>query len=700
MPPVLGDIFTAHPPKRLPNREGSAAPATGVDPVLQTSIGGASLGTSTSFEGINNVNGVLPPDTNGDIGPNHYIQIVNLAFAIFDRNGNVLQTPENINTLWSGFGGPCETSNDGDPIVLYDHLADRWMASQFALPRFPRGPFYQCIAVSQSGDPLGAWHRYEFLISNDKLNDYPKFGLWPDGYYMSINQFKCNFAFCNWAGAGAVAFERDQMLAGGPARMVYFDLYNTDPNLGGMLPADLDGPIPPASAPNPFAQFDDDAWGYSPDQLQLWNFHVDWNNTANSTFTLDRALRTAAFDSNMCGGSRNCIPQPGGTNVDAIADRLMYRLQYRNFGDHQTLVVNHTVDTNGNDRAGVRWYELRDSGSGWTINQQGTFSPDATQRWMGSAAMNAAGDIALGYSASSTSLSPSIRFTGRLASDPLGQMTQGEGTIVAGSGYQTHSSGRWGDYSMLAVDPLDNCTFWYTQEYYHSVSSASWQTRIGSFQLSSCGGTVDNPPSVTITNPTDGATVSGPIAVTASASDDNGVTQVEFFVDGGSIGADTNGLDGWSADWDTTSAGDGSRSVTATATDTIGQTGSDSINVTISNGSGGGGTLHVGDLDGFGSALGRKKWRANVTITVLDAGGNLVSNASVEGTWSGGYSGTSACTTDSSGRCTVTSGNIDNGVGSENWMVSSVSHATLLYDSAENSDPDGDSDGTIITVSK
>jgi PKD repeat protein len=581
IPPVLGEIFTAHPPKHLPDREGSAAPTTGVDPVVQTSINGTSQAASTSFEGINNVSGVLPPDTNGDIGPNHYIQIVNLAFAIFDRNGNMLQAPENINTLWSGFGGPCETGNDGDPIVLYDHLADRWMVSQFALPRFPRGPFYQCIAVSQTGDPLGAWHRYEFLISNDKLNDYPKFGLWPDGYYMSVNQFKCNFVFCNWAGAGTVAFERDQMLTGGPARMVYFDLYNTDANLGGMLPADLDGPVPPDGAPNPFAQFDDDAWGYSSDQLQLWNFHVDWSNTANSTFTFDRALTTAAFDSNMCGGSRNCIPQPGGTNVDAIADRLMYRLQYRNFGDHQTLVANHTVDTNGNDRAGIRWYELRDNGTGWNINQQGTLSPDGTQRWMGSAAMNSVGDIALGYSVSSGSVSPSIRFTGRLAGDPLNQMTQGEGTMVAGSGYQTHSSGRWGDYSMMAVDPLDDCTFWYTQEYYGSVSSANWRTRIGSFQLSSCGGTVDNPPSVNITNPTDGSTVSDTVAVTADASDDNGVTQVEFFVDGASKGVDDTPP--YSLNWDTTPVSDGSHMISATATDTAGQTGNDSINVTVNN---------------------------------------------------------------------------------------------------------------------
>jgi PKD repeat protein len=581
IPPVLGEIFTAHAPKRLPNREGSAAPTAGVDPVVQTSTVASTATIGTDFEGVGNVNGVLPPDTNGDIGPNHYVQVVNLSFAIYERDGNRLRGPENINTLWQGFGGPCESTNNGDPIVLYDHLADRWMMSQFALPRFPRGPFYQCIAVSQTPDPTGAWHRYEFLISNDKLNDYPKFGLWPDGYYMSINQFKCNYFFCNWAGAGAVAFERDAMLNGAPARMVYFDLYNTDPNLGGMLPADLDGPAPPAGAPNPFAQFDDSAWGYSPDQLQLWNFHVDWSNTANSTFTFDRALTTAAFDSNMCGGSRNCISQKGGTSVDAIADRLMYRLQYRSFGDHQTLVVNHTVDIDGSDHAGVRWYELRKSADDWSIYQQGTYGPDGDNRWMGSAAMNGAGAIALGYSVSSKNTYPSIRFAGRLAGDPTGEMSRGEGTIIAGGGSQSHSSGRWGDYSMLAVDPTDDCTFWYTQEYYPSSSSAGWHTRIGSFQLSSCDGTVDSPPTVTITNPADGATVSSTFLVTANASDDNGVTQVEFFLDGASLGVDSTSPYTWN--WDTTTSSEGSHTIIATATDTADQTGNDSIIVTVDN---------------------------------------------------------------------------------------------------------------------
>ncbi|MEW5830386.1 MAG: hypothetical protein AB1846_15975, partial [Chloroflexota bacterium] len=470
------------------------------DPVLQADFGLApSINIAAplqSFEGVSNVNGVLPPDTNGDVGPNHYMQWVNLSFAIYSKTGTLLYSPAAGNTLWTGFGGVCETSNDGDPIVQYDHLADRWMVNQFALPNYPSGPFYQCIAVSQTGDPTGAWYRYQFQISATKMNDYPKFGVWPDGYYMTVNQFSTTGS---WAGAGVVAFERDKMLLGQAAQMVYFDLYGVDPNLGGMLPGDLDGPVPPAGAPNPVLQFDDNAWGYSGDQLQIWSFHVDWATPSNSTFTQTAVLPVAAFDSNMCSYNRNCIPQQGTTRkLDAIADRLMYRAQYRNFGSYQTLVLNHTVDATSTDRAGVRWYELRNSGGGWSIYQQGTFSPDTAGRWMASIAMDGNGNIGLGYSVSSSTMYPSIRYTGRLAGDALGQMTQGEGTLITGTGAQTSTYSRWGDYSSLSVDPLDDCTFWYTNEYLQTTSTSSWRTRIGSFQLPGCGSVVPTPTPTTV----------------------------------------------------------------------------------------------------------------------------------------------------------------------------------------------------------
>jgi len=692
LPAVLGQIFE-RPRKILPNRQENTGP-TGQDPALQTfepAIGAATVGAN--FEGVNNVNGVLPPDTVGDIGPNHYVQMVNLSFAIYDRNGTKLYGPVNSNTLWQNFGGPCETTNDGDPVVLYDHLADRWIMTQFALPRYPRGPFYECIAVSQTPSPLGSWHRYEFQISSSKLNDYPKFGVWPDGYYMSINQFSCKPIGCSWAGAGAVAFERDAMINGQSARMVYFDLYNVDSNLGGMLPADLDGPVPPTGAPNPFAQMDDNAWGYSGDQLQIWNFHVDWNNPANSTFTFNKAMSVSSFDSDMCGYARNCIPQPGGVNVDALSDRLMFRLQYRNFGSHQTLMVNHTVDATGSDRAGIRWYELRDTGSGWNVYQQATYSPDGANRWVGSIAMNGAGDIGLGYSVSSTSISPSIRFTGRLAGDPLNQMTQGEGTIINGNGYQTHTAGRWGDYAMMAVDPVDDCTFWFTTEYYNSVSSAGWRTRIGSFKLANCGAPADTAPTVSITNPANGTTVSGSVNVTANASDDNGVNQVEFFVDGSSIGVDTTAP--YSVSWNTSTYSDGAHTVSAVATDTISQTGNDSLGVTVQNSPVV--SVHVGDLDGT-SVLNKKKWSATVAITVHNAGDNPVAGILVTGNWSGGASGTGSCTTNAGGQCSVDSGSLNPNSSSAIFTVTGLTGSGYTYNSDANHDPDGDSNGTSITV--
>ncbi len=529
IPPAQGkedaDMNELHPLPGRPDGTGIDNPNTGFqDPAWNEAAdtkGVSPLAVSaplTSFDGVNNVNGVLPPDTNGDIGPNHYMQWVNLSFAIYSRSGALLYGPAAGNTLWSGFSGACSTSNDGDPIVLYDHLADRWMVSQFALPNYPSGPYYQCIAVSQTGDPTGAWYRYQFTVSSTKMNDYPHFGVWPDGYYMSVNQFTNG---STWGGAGVVAFERDKMLLGQTARMIYFDLYSVDPNLGGMLPSDLDGPAPAAGTPNYFAEPDDNANGFPQDQVQVFAFHADWTNTANSSFTLSNALATAAFDSNMCNGSRNCIPQQGTTRkLDAIADRAMFRLQYRNFGSYQTLVLNHTVDVNNTDRAGLRWYELRNSGSGWSIYQQGTFSPDTTRRWMGSIAMNGQGEIALGYSASSSTLYPSIRYTGRLASDPAGTMPQGEGTLMSGTGNQTSTSSRWGDYSMLAVDPTDDCTFWYTNEYIQTSGTSPWRTRIGSFRVSSCGAAPTStpvPPTATNTPPGPTATPTNtPIPPTAT----------------------------------------------------------------------------------------------------------------------------------------------------------------------------------------
>jgi hypothetical protein len=469
---------------------------------------------------VNNVNGVLPPDTDGAVGINHYIQWVNLSYRIWqiDRNTNTatpVYGPATGNTLWAGFGGPCESQNDGDIIVLFDHLANRWFMSQPAW--LAADGNHQCIAVSQSDDPLGAWYRYDFLLlptALDKFNDYPKFGIWPDGYYMTANLF--NNAGTAWRGAGVWAFERDKMLVGQPARVVFFDLYGVNSNFGGMLPADLDGPPPPAGTPNFFAEVDDSTWIPPNDAMRIWEFRADWTNPADSSFGVggqpNYTLNTAAFNLLPCvsSSSRSCIPQPGtGVKLDSLGDRLVFRLAYRNLGSHQALVVNHTVWADGSDRAGVRWYEVRNAGAGWAIHQQGTFAPaDGLYRWMGSAAMDAVGDIAVGYSvANGSSVYPSIRYAGRLAADPAGTLPQGEGTLITGSGAQTHSAARWGDYAALAVDPTDDCSFWFTTEYIQTTGSAPWQTRVGSFRFPSCTPLPKGTLQGTVTDASDGSPI-------------------------------------------------------------------------------------------------------------------------------------------------------------------------------------------------
>ena len=477
--PLLRHRPSSNPPLYLLNQG---------DQALQTTYGPDAMpGTIQNFEGTDNRAGVLPPDTNGDVGPNHYIQIVNLHFIIFDKSGNTLYGPANTNTIWQGFGGDCENNNDGDPVVLYDPMADRWLISQFAID----GPYYECVAISQTADPTGSWYRYSFKTSDDKMNDYPKLGVWPDGYYMTANLFLNG---SSWAGTGVYAFERDKMLQGQAAQMQLFELDAKD--WGGMLPADLDGDnLPPAGAPNYMIEVIDGAWdpaNWPNDEIHYHEFHVDWADSSNSTFNTDPIIiHIDEFDSMPCvtNESRDCIPQQGTSEkLDAIGDRAMFRLAYRNFGDHEALVFNHTVDAGGG-RAGVRWYELRRSSTSdpWSVNQQSTFAPDdGLHRWMGSIAMDAVGNMAVGYSVSSSSIFPGIRYAGRLVDDPLNSMAQGEGTIIDGGGAQTHSASRWGDYSMLAVGPSDDCTFWYTTEYYKSTSSSNWTTRIASFKFPSC----------------------------------------------------------------------------------------------------------------------------------------------------------------------------------------------------------------------
>lgn len=418
-----------------------------------------------------------PPDTNGEVGETQYVQMVNEGFQVFDKaTGNSILGPQSITSVWAGFGGVCENSGDGDPVVLYDQIANRWLISQFAGASIPTD---ECIAVSTTSDATGTWNRYAFHLGSSFF-DYPHLSVWSDGYYMADNVF--NSSGTARLGPQAFAFDRNAMLAGTPATFV------TPGITGGssenyFLPADIEGQnLPPAGSPAPFVEFPGTG------TYKTYKFHVDFATPANSTFTLFGAPAAAGF-TQLCPGNRACVPQLGGTGsnaVDGLGDRLMFRLTYRNFGDHESIVGNHSVKAG--TPAGIRWFELRGISSGtYAVFQESTYSPDSDWRWMASTTMDSAGNIAVGFNASSSTINPQLRYAGRLSTDPLNQLAQGEAHLFDGAGSQTGTGNRWGDYSALTLDPVDDCTFWYTSEYYASTSQFNWRTRIGSFKFAECG---------------------------------------------------------------------------------------------------------------------------------------------------------------------------------------------------------------------
>jgi hypothetical protein len=447
----------------------------------------------------------LPPDTNGEAGVSQYVEMVNTSFTVYSKSGAVLRPATDIDQLWANTSSECATHDEGDPVVVYDQLANRWLLSQFIASPNSGEQYGECVAVSTSGDATGSYYLYTFLFGPDVFFDYPKIGVWPDGYYMTANEFPNSSVTSS--GAGAFVFERTQMLQGKPARVVFFDESQHNPPGGqyiGQLPGDLDGSATLAGAPDVVAEVDDPT-GIPPTSvgdtgfdMRLWKFHVDWSNPANSTFGNDGApsytLPVAPFVRPQCVyGHGDCVPQKGGPEqLDVLADRLMYRLPVRVLaGGTESILLNHTVKANG--PAGIRWYEVRVAkGGAPSIRQQGTYAPADSDtnplwRWMGSIAEDRSGDIALGFSASGPNDYPSVRYTGRAANDPLGQMTQTEQVAWTGAGPQTQVEGRWGDYSDLTVDPTDDCTFWYAQEYLGTdLIFGAWRTRIVSFRFPGC----------------------------------------------------------------------------------------------------------------------------------------------------------------------------------------------------------------------
>ena len=509
--------------------EGPLAEGVGYSPdgALQSALPAATIpSTLANFEGLSNQDNfnifgfrVNPPDPNGDVGPNNYVEMINLVFGVYDKSGNLLLGPVDTGTLWDNFAVPDCTDPSGDPVVLYDQLTDRWILSQFTTSGMnPDGsfnglPFYNCVAISQTGDPTGAYYRYAFITDQDGSTstffpDYPKYGVWRDSYVLTSR----DFGSADEYGISVYGLEKNKMVNGEPARAAHFFIDGNDPATlplvgDGLLPADIDGSKKPksdATIPIVGTQDAGASYGAAFDALNIWDLDVKWRSTPVASLVLNTQLPTAPFDSIYpCGGnpgqtSRDCLPQPGvgatATNrLDILSyrQRPTFRLAYRNFDTYESLVTNQSVEALPGI-AGSRWYEIRRVGNTYSIQQQGTFAPnDGIHRWMGSVAQDKKGDMALGYSVvDGTSVYPGIRYTGRLAGDPAGQMTLGEGTVIDGSGIQRTTNSRWGDYTDLTVDPTDDCTFWYVNEYYTLAgqisSTAGWQTRIASFKLPGC----------------------------------------------------------------------------------------------------------------------------------------------------------------------------------------------------------------------
>jgi hypothetical protein len=485
--------------------------------VSQRSVGTQAIsGPVANFEGLStqdnfNIFGfrVNPPDPVGDVGPNHYVEMVNLTFAVYSKTGTMLLGPVDTGSLWAGFAIDECTEPSGDPVVLYDQIADRWILTQFTTrgidyPDEPLNLFYNCVAISTSGDPTGSYYRYAFTTGYN-FPDYPKYGVWRDSYLITTREFGVQDE--SIYGIGVYGLERNKMIAGDPgARVVSFLLKEGDVPLeligDGLLPPDIDGHKKPKNdVPAPIVGTQDDGAGYGGtfDALNIWEFDVKWKATPIASIALATQLPVAAFDSVFpCAPtSRDCLPQPGITDPAQYLDILSYRqrptwrLAYRNIDKREVMVTNQSVEALPGI-AGVRWYEIRREKGVYSLFQQGTYAPnDGVHRWMGSIAMDKNGGMGLGYSVvNGTTVYPGIRYTGRLSGDPLGQMTLGEGVIINGSGVQTTTNSRWGDYTSMNVDPSDDCTFWYVNEYYAvsgtPADTRPWQTRIASFKLPGC----------------------------------------------------------------------------------------------------------------------------------------------------------------------------------------------------------------------
>jgi hypothetical protein len=483
-------------------------------------------GPLLTFDGISAAQsgcGCFPPDSNGDVGPNHFINAVNIAFRVFDKSGNALAPVTTFNSFFSSLTGtPCANANDGDPFIFYDHEADRWVISDFAFPAFPGTSFFQCIGVSQSPDPVaGPWALYAVQVDPANpsfLGDYPKMAMWNSGgnpdqntYFLTMNLFSSPTTF---NGVRAYALDRASMLAAGPANAIGFTLSAADVGASySFVAGGFRAGNPPPAGRNGFVLAIDSpaSGGVTLTQVHGRLFHVDFVTPANATFGVgathqpNAEITVDGFVDAFTNTTTRLVPQQGtATRLDTLGDKIMTPVVYRFDGGTESLWADSTVCTDAacTGPTGIRWYQFDVTGGTFAATpvQQQTWTNgnDGLWRWMPSIAVDQNGDAAIGYSVSSPSMFPGIRYAGRLSSDPPGNLAQGEATMFNGSGNETDTRGRWGDYTNTNIDPSDNMTFWHGNQYLPSSGTGfNWVQRIGKFDF--VGGGASPTPSPTAT---------------------------------------------------------------------------------------------------------------------------------------------------------------------------------------------------------
>jgi hypothetical protein len=432
--------------------------------------------------------GAAPPDTTGEVGPNHFVAMANSSggdanLAVFTRAGGVL-TRTTLGTLFATLGGMCKDHPEGFPVVLYDQLADRWILTQFAFDLSAGiGPVTECVAVSTSADPTSTYYTYAFAYS--EFEDFPRLGVWPDAYFVGFTEFTSGGNAIN--GERLCAYDRVRMLQGLSATQVCFLVPDDSGNSISPVPADVDGVVtPPAGAAGLFANLFDVDDNPANDVLEIRRMHPDFGGSG-STLTGPTTVAVNPFNGACVGASSPaCVPQPQTTaKLRPLSDRLMFRAAYHRFGDHDSLMLTHNVDVPGGT-AGPRWYELRDPLGSPTVYQQSTYAPnDGHYRITGSPAMNDFGDVGLGFTRVSSTQRPTLTAAARSFGDTLSTLSN-ETTFITGAGSSTLITGRWGDDSQMSVDPVDGCTFWFTSEYMNTISQTDWQTRVVSFKTPAC----------------------------------------------------------------------------------------------------------------------------------------------------------------------------------------------------------------------